>query len=89
MPTIYEHQRPKRRIINFTYARTKEIDKQIEQLQLERDLMQEILDKYEPLVCQDCLGEGSIMKPIEGCECDGPRLHQCETCKGTGELVND
>jgi len=84
MPEIYEHQIPHRRMLNFAYGRICEIDEQVKQLQLEKELMQTILEKFEPLVCPDCMGDGHIMKPIKGCELDGPRLHHCETCDGKG-----
>lgn len=86
MPEIYEHQIPYRRMINFADVRIREINKQLKQLQLEKQLMQMIFEKFEPLVCPDCMGEGHIMKPIPGCEIDGPRLHHCETCDGKGIL---
>ena len=85
MPIIYKHVIPERRILNFAYIRQKEIDEQVEQLQLERELMQMILDKFDTCVCPDCKGAGHIMKPIPGCECDGPRMHTCEACQGKGK----
>lgn len=85
MPTIYSHQKPNNRILDWAYNRQHEIDKLIEQLQLERDLMQMILDKFDPLVCPTCKGSGHVMRPIPGCEYDGPRMHKCDTCNGTGE----
>lgn len=88
MPTIYGYQKPDRRVLNFAYGRQQEIKKQIEQLQLEHDLMQRILDQFDPLVCPTCKGEGSVMRPIPGCECDGPRMHTCDTCAGTGKPSN-
>lgn len=86
MSQIYEHQILERQILEFASGRIDEIDFQIEQLQLEKVLMADILDTYKLRVCPDCLGEGHIMKPIPGCECDGPRMHACEVCKGKGKI---
>jgi len=85
MPHIYKHEIPERRMLNFAYARKKEINEQIEQLEMERDLMQMIMDKFDPDVCQKCKGAGHTMKPIPGCEYEGPRMHKCERCRGTGK----
>ncbi|MCK5020040.1 MAG: hypothetical protein KAS32_23505 [Candidatus Peribacteraceae bacterium] len=87
MPTIYEHEIPNRRVITFARVRINEISKQIHQLQLEREIMEMIDDKFNPLVCQTCHGEGHIMKVIEGNECDGPRMHSCKDCNGKGEIT--
>lgn len=89
MPKIYKHQQPNRRVIVFARARQAEIENEIEQLQLEHELMQKILNEFEPSVCPACKGEGSVMRLIEGCECDGPRQHTCEKCNGTGKPTNN
>lgn len=85
MTYIYEHEIPERRMLNFAHVRQNEIDEQIKQLQMERELMQMILDKFDTTVCPACKGAGHIMKPIPGCECDGPRMHKCEKCGGVGK----
>lgn len=84
MPTIYEHHKPNYRLYAFARGRMAEIDKQIRQLKLERGLMEIVVADCKAKVCPDCDGEGIVMKPIKGCECDGPRQHTCETCNGTG-----
>ena len=86
MPTIYEHQIPERRMLNFANKRQKEIDEQISQLKLERELMQMILDKFDPDVCSVCKGEQTVMRLRSGDDAmDGLRMHKCEICNGTGK----
>jgi hypothetical protein len=70
------------RTIDYAVRRIREIDDQIEQLRLEREMMVNVRDLYLAMVCPTCKGQGTIMKPIEGCECDGPRQHPCPSCKG-------
>lgn len=84
MPVIYSHQRPTEQLLNWCGSRRVQIDKEIEQLKLEANLMTMIMDKFVADVCNECGGSGHIMKPIPGCECDGPRMHTCDKCKGTG-----
>jgi hypothetical protein len=84
MPTIYAHQRPNYRLYTWARERMREIDEQISQLTLERGLMETVAADCKAKHCSDCDGEGIVMKPIPGCECDGPRQHTCERCKGTG-----
>ena len=86
IPSIYSHQKPNNRVINFAYNRQLEIKNEREQLDLEYELMQMIIDQFKTLVCRGCYGAGTVMRVIEGCECDGPRLHTCDRCGGTGEL---
>lgn len=85
MPTIYAHQKPNNRMLNFAAGRRKEIADAIEQLKLEDKLMEQIIDRFKELVCVKCGGAGNYMALIEGCECDGPRQHTCEVCKGSGK----
>lgn len=85
MATIYSHHKPNYRMQSWAYARRTEVRKAIEQLQLEEELMTRIIADYAAKACPVCLGAGNVMKPIAGCECDGPRQHTCEMCKGTGE----
>jgi hypothetical protein len=87
MATIYRHHRPNYRVVSWALNRRAEIAKAIEQLQLEDELMQRLAEDYKAKACPTCWGEGSVMKPIPGCECDGPRQHKCDTCNGTGETL--
>ena len=89
MSEIFEHMNKPRRVPHFAGCRITEIDKQIEQLTLERELMLMIHEKFEVELCPYCGGDGHIMKPIKGCECDGPRMHSCEVCNGTGKINNE
>jgi len=84
MPTIYEHHKPNYRLYAWARGRMDEIDEQMRQLKLERGLMEAIAADCKAKHCPDCDGEGIVMKPIKGCECDGPRQHTCERCNGTG-----
>jgi len=84
---IFEQFNMSKRIIRYAAFRIKDIDEQTKQLKLEKELMETIISRFETDVCPDCRGDGHIMKPIEGCECDGPRMHSCETCNRTG-LIN-
>lgn len=88
MPTIYAHEKPNNRMLNFAAGRRQEIAKAMEQLKLEDELMVQIIDKFKTLVCARCGGAGNYMAPIKGCECDGPRQHACEVCKGSGKPSN-
>ena len=85
MATIYKNNLPERQVLSFAYQRQQEIEKQIEQLNLEFQMWQRIRLGFEDLVCPVCNGARIIMKPIEGCECDGPRQHDCEACNGAGK----
>lgn len=82
MPTIYSHQPPNNRLLNFTYGRIQEIKERITQLKLEMGLMEMVLKEFDKKVCPDCKGEGIVMICEPGCEIDGPRQHTCPTCKG-------
>lgn len=85
MTRIYAHKKPNDRMLSWARGRRDEIKEAIQQLQLEDGLMVQIIGKFEKDVCSVCQGEGSVMRPIPGCECDGPRMHRCDACKGTGE----
>lgn len=85
--TIFEQFNMPKRVIRYAGCRIVDIDEQIKQLTLERELMETIVTRFEVDVCPHCYGNGHIMKPIEGCECDGPRMHPCEECNRTG-LIN-
>lgn len=87
MPTIYSHQKPNYRLYTWARERMREIDEQAEQLKLERGLMETIAADCKAKHCPECDGEGIVMKPIKGCECDGPRQHTCERCNGTGGVT--
>ena len=80
MATIYRYMKPEARAIDYPGRRISEIDEQISQLTLEREMMVDIRNLYSALVCRMCAGQGHIMKPVEGCECDGPRMHPCPAC---------
>lgn len=80
MATIYRHMKLEARTIDYAGRRICEIDNQMDQLKLERELLLDIQTRYRTYVCPTCAGQGTIMKPIEGCECDGPRQHPCPTC---------
>lgn len=84
MPRIYEHEHPIRRTLGFALGRRREIKEQMEQLRLEDSIMVSVIEKFTPLLCPTCNGEQYVMIPIPGCECDGPRMHTCPACKGTG-----
>jgi hypothetical protein len=85
MAHIYEYKKPKDRMLSYIRQRKREIEGEIEQLNTERVMLTDIESIVLPLVCDVCLGEGSLMRAIEGCEIDGPRLHTCPKCKGLGE----
>ena len=89
MPTIYKHHNPDYSTLSFAQARQREINSQIEQLALEKQMWQRIIESTRKNVCPECSGEGVIMKPIEGCEVDGPRMHKCTKCDGTGFHTRD
>jgi hypothetical protein len=82
MATLYQHMTAHARIIDYAAQRRHEIDKQIEQLKLEREMFDEVSRVYSSMVCPTCNGQGNIMKAIDGCECDGPRQHVCPSCNG-------
>lgn len=87
MPEIYSHMNPIRRITHFARCRIKEINDQIKQLEMERQIMATTAERFEKELCPDCHGDGHIMKLREGDDPqDGPRMHTCESCKGTGYL---
>jgi DnaJ-class molecular chaperone len=86
MATIYAHHKPNYRMGAWAYSRRAEIREAVAQLQLEEALMTRIIADYAAKSCPACLGAGNVMKPIPGCECDGPRQHTCELCNGTGEV---
>ena len=88
MPEFYEHQKPNERVLYVAQVRLKEIKDRIEQLRVEEKTWKTIIKRFEPLVCPDCAGEGHVMKLIKGCECDGPRMHTCDTCGGSGKPPN-
>ena len=88
MATIFNHQKMPYRLVNWARLRKKELGEQIAQLQLESELMAATIARFEGDLCGDCGGAGNVMKPIKGCECDGPRQHTCETCKGTGRACH-
>jgi len=83
--TIYKHENQNRRILSYTADRMSEIDKAIEQMELEKDLLAKILDTFKTQVCTNCCGAGYTMEFEAGCEVDGPRMHTCVECIGTGE----
>lgn len=85
--TIFTQYNIPRRVIGYARSRIHDINEQLEQLALEKELMETIVNRFKGDLCPDCGGNGHIMKPIPGCECDGPRMHMCETCNRTG-LVN-
>lgn len=85
MATLYRHMTPEARTIDYAAQRMREIDNQIEQLNLERAMFSSIRTTYSAMVCLTCAGQGHIMKTLEGCECDGPRQHPCPSCQGAGD----
>jgi DnaJ-class molecular chaperone len=87
MPTIYGHLKPNYRLFHWARSRQDEIKKEIDQLNLETGLLDQVVADCKEKVCPTCMGEGVVMKPIPGCECDGPRQHTCDTCKGSGTPV--
>lgn len=84
MAEIFQHQKPNERIVSWATRRREEIRKQLAALGTEDVMLSDILARVKPLVCHVCDGEGYVMRPIPGCECDGPRMTKCTTCKGTG-----
>jgi len=82
MPRIYAHEGPNARVLAFARARIKEIDEQMFQLQMERDMQSLVITQFRPLVCGTCSGTGTVMMPIKGEECEGPRQHKCPDCGG-------
>jgi len=83
--TIYKHHTPERQVLDFAYSRKDAIVEQMDQLTLELSAIHRVIDQFEKTVCRHCNGLRYIMKPIEGCECDGPRQHKCDYCDGTGK----
>jgi len=73
---------PHYEVLCFSGSRVKEIDREIDRLKNEKAIHEKIIAQFEPLVCQTCYGEGYVMRPVKGCECDGPRMHVCHTCSG-------
>lgn len=89
MPAIYAHHKPNYRLLHFALSRKSEIKKEVEQLQLEDGLMDQIVAMVKRKACPSCGGECTIMAPIPGCECDGPRMHTCPQCNGSGDPKAD
>lgn len=85
MPKIYDHQNQNTIVLNYASARISEIQDQIRQLQAEHHMYDSIIKRFQDTVCSSCSGQGIIMRPIPGCECDGPRQHTCGICGGTGQ----
>jgi len=85
MTEIYKHESQNRRILSYVANRMSEIDKAIEQMQMEKDLLGKILDTFKTQVCIYCCGASYIMEYEAGCEVDGPRMHTCVQCNGSGE----
>jgi len=83
--TIYKHQIPERQVLSYAYGRKDEIVEKMNQLTLELGVVHGIIDVFEKKVCRYCNGLQTIMKPIVGCEFDGPRQQKCEACDGTGK----
>ncbi len=87
--TIFAQYNIPRRVIGHADARIYDINEQIKQLTLEKELMETIVNRFKGDLCPACVGDGYIMKPIPGCECDGPRMHACEKCNRTGLLNHE
>lgn len=85
MASVYTYLKPNARALSWLEQRRYELRKQIEALEQEHALMTDMAKLYAARNCKVCGGEGTVMRLIEGCECDGPRSHKCEACKGTGE----
>jgi hypothetical protein len=82
---VFTYLKPNARMLSWASQRRYELQKQIEAFKEEDGLMAELEAKYKTLNCPACYGEGTVMRLIKGCECDGPRSHQCDACGGTGE----
>lgn len=82
MPKIFSQQSQGVQTISFVELRLKEIDEQIDQLNLEASMWNHILDKIN--ICDVCEGGGRTNELRS--DGDGTCHPLCTNCNGNGEI---
>lgn len=76
-PRLYAHIPPLTRALEFAHARIKQIDDDMQQLKMERMVMQELIDRCLPDLCARCHGHREVAYQNE----DGEMKYQpCPSC---------
>lgn len=84
MPHMYEHVNQEARGIDFAETRLKQIDDDMRQLAMEKQMWESVLVGFKAISCSTCQGSGEVGHYPYGME-DGMRFKKCDRCKGTGK----
>jgi len=84
MPTMYAHVKQGARAADFASERMSNIDDEIEQLKMEKQMWQSVLNGFKETACGVCQGSGEVGHYPYGME-DGMRFKKCDACKGSGK----
>lgn len=84
LPTMYAHQKPDWRTLNFAQGRIDDIEAEIEQLNLEKEMWKSIMKLVEANgQCGKCGGSGEVSYVDD--PMDGRRFKRCDACNGAGK----
>jgi hypothetical protein len=84
MPHMYNHVPQEARGIDFANQRISDINDELEQLEMEKQMWLAVLAGFKTMSCSTCYGRGEVGYYPHGME-DGMRFKKCDACKGSGK----
>lgn len=90
MAELYKHMGDPGMYISYAEQRLSEIKRKQEKLEEEKQVWEEALKYWSPLVCSACNGKRRRLQVLSDMDrIDGPRYYKCADCNGTGKPSDD